>query len=224
MADHPGRVPDPAGQSRRPARARHAGTRGHGDLHDGRRTNRPERQHPAVARARHRQGRRHLVRLRRGQDRQDVGGHVVRGHHLLHLDRPGELELPGPGPEQAEQRGSGTEPDRGAAEGHLQQVDQHVRDVHAHRQHQLRRGQGRCGHEQHAVRPVHLPGQLPADGQPQPGHRPVPGHRRHRLPAERGPQQRPAHLQAVRRLPLRGQRGGGWAAAAAAAASSRPPW
>ncbi|WP_254390266.1 hypothetical protein [Streptomyces sp. AC550_RSS872] len=53
---------------------------------------------------------------------------------LLHLDRPRQLDPSGSGPEQAEQRRPGPQPDRGAAEGHPQRVDQHVRDVHAHRQ------------------------------------------------------------------------------------------
>jgi hypothetical protein len=64
---------------------------------------------------------------------------------------------------------------------------------------------GRC-REPHALRPVHLPRRLAAARVPEPRPRPVPGHERHRLPAHRGPGQRPAHRRAVRQLSQRPER------------------
>ena len=184
--------PDRRGPGGRAGRAR----RHHGDLHPGRRLERHLGRRPPDARPGHRQGRLGLVRLRREQDRGEFLRHPLPVDQLLQVDRPVPLGLPGGGADRADQRRPGPEPRRGTPQGPLQLLDQHVRDVPAHRQLLLQRGEGRCGHQQHAVRRVHVPGQLPAARPPEPGHRPLPGHRRLGLSALGGPGRRAARSTA----------------------------
>lgn len=85
-----------------------------------------------------------------------------------------------------ELRRPGAEPRRRAAQGHLQRLDQEVRPVHAHRQQQLRRGQGRRRDGRLRLRVVHVPGELPAPGLPEPRPRALQGRRRERILTNRG--------------------------------------
>ncbi|CAG7645852.1 hypothetical protein SBRY_40259 [Actinacidiphila bryophytorum] len=193
-----------ARRPRRRGRRRRAGARrDRGRLHPGRRLAGQLRGAPAAARPGHRQVRVDLVRLRREQVRRVVEFGVLPVHRLLQLDRPRALEPAGRRADPAGQRGPRPRPGGGASQGDLQRVHPDVCDVPAHRQQLLRRGQGRRRHQQFALRAVLLPGQLPAAGAAEPRHRALPGHRRLRLPAHRGPRQRAAHRPALRRLPVR---------------------
>ncbi len=129
---------------------------------------RHQRQRAATARPGHHRVRLDLVRLRRGQVRGELRRCRLPGHPLLQQHRPDPLDAAGPRTDPAAQRRPRPEPGGRTPQGHLQPLDAHLCDVHAHRQQLLLGGQGRRRDQCHPLRPLRLPGQLPAARIPEP--------------------------------------------------------